>query len=307
MGITDIFSKRQKRARGDAPDVFTYDDLPTPLRAQIVHIARDAIGVDGRHTSFARELYELIDSTLCREYGVFDLVDRNTDKGEDSVFNFFLAQSDVNKALDVVEITFRAIANVTTQIDYRNNTRRQMKPDDAIKELNARFKEHGVGYEYASGEIIRVDSEFIHAEAVRPTLALLRGQMYAGANEEFLKAHEHYRHGRHKECLNESLKCFESVMKAICEKRRWTFQPNDAAKALIDVCLRNGLIPSFLQSEFTSLRALLESGLPTIRNRLGGHGQGSEVTEVDASMARYALHLTASNVLFLIEAETRLR
>ena len=30
--------------------------------------------------------------------------------------------------------------------------------DDAIKELNYRFKEHGVGYQYESGKIIRIDS-----------------------------------------------------------------------------------------------------------------------------------------------------
>ena len=47
--------------------------------------------------------------------------------------------------------------------------------------------------------------------------------MYAGANDEFLRAHEHYRHKRHKECLNECLKAFESMMKAICKKRRWPY------------------------------------------------------------------------------------
>ncbi|NJL59598.1 MAG: hypothetical protein HC887_08105 [Desulfobacteraceae bacterium] len=46
-------------------------------------------------------------------------------------------------------------------------------PDDAIDELNSRFKEHGVGYQYESGELIRVDSQFLHAEAVKPTLNLL--------------------------------------------------------------------------------------------------------------------------------------
>jgi hypothetical protein len=43
---------------------------------------------------------------------------------------------------------------------------------------------------------------------------------FDGANEEYLKAHEHYRHRRNKECLTECLteclKAFESTMKIIC-------------------------------------------------------------------------------------------
>ena len=42
-------------------------------------------------------------------------------------------------------------------------------------------------------KIIRVDSEFIHSEAMVPAMKMLSGPMYEGANAEFLKAHEHYR------------------------------------------------------------------------------------------------------------------
>jgi hypothetical protein len=49
----------------------------------------------------------------------------------------------------------------------------KITPDEAIDELNARFREHGVGYQYESGNIIRVDSQIIHSEAVKPVLHLL--------------------------------------------------------------------------------------------------------------------------------------
>jgi len=195
------------------------------------------------------------------------------------------------------------IEKVVREGSYQYNTDTKISPDDAIQELNGRLKEHGLGYEYESEELIRIDSEFIHSEAVKPTLAILRGKIYRGANEEFLKAHDHYRHGRHKECLNEALKSFESVMKAICTKHKWSFKQTDTAKSLIDICLTNQLIPQYLQSQFTSLRSVLESGVPTVRNKLGGHGQGSDITNVTEGMARYALNLTASNILFLVEYE----
>jgi hypothetical protein len=78
-----------------------------------------------------------------------------------------------------------------------------IKSDDAIQELNARFNEAGVGFQYESQEIIRVDSTLLHQEAVRPALHVLRDQNYKGANEEFLNAHRHYRLGNYKESITD--------------------------------------------------------------------------------------------------------
>ena len=303
MSIFDLFSKRQKRLRGDVPDVYVYNQLPQPLKVQIVHIITDAFGTDHYGTSYAQEAYKFINDTLCREYGVFELIDRRVSSSQEAVFNFFLQCEDVEQAFDVVELAFKVIDVHARDGGYQYNTDRKISADNAITELNSRFKEHGVGYQFESGEIIRVDSEFIHSEAIKPALGILRDKVYAGANDEFLRAHEHYRHGRHKECLNEALKSFESVMKAICSKHKWPYGQSDTAKTLIDICLKSGLIPTYLQSQFTSLKSILESGIPTVRNKLGGHGQGSDVVTVTESMARYALNLTASNILFLAEHE----
>lgn len=304
MGVFDLFSKRQKRARGEVPDVYVYDKLPQQLRVQIVHIVQDAFGTDHYRTNNAEKAYEFVKQTLCREYGLFELV-KHSRSDADSVFNFFLQEESTERALDVVELCFKVINVVIADDDsYRYNTNRKIEPTDAVSELNERFKEHGVGYQFESNELIRVDSEFLHSEAVKPALTVLRGEGFKGANEEFLLAHEHYRHGRHKECLVDSLKAFESTMKVICKLRGWTFQPSDTAKALIATCLNNGLLPAYLESQFASLRALLESGVPTVRNKKGGHGQGPDPIVVPEYLARYALNLTATTILFLVEANS---
>jgi len=44
MKAFDLFSKRQKRSRGEVPDVYQYKTIPEVLRVQIVHIIRDAFG-----------------------------------------------------------------------------------------------------------------------------------------------------------------------------------------------------------------------------------------------------------------------
>ena len=133
---------------------------------------------------------------------------------------------------------------------------------------------------------------------------MLSDPIYKGANEEFLNAHEHYRERRYKECLNECLKAFESCLKTICQKRGWTYENKKAnAKDLIQIVFDNGVIPSFMQSHFSALKSALESGLPTVRNRQSGHGQGSTQIIVPEYIAAYALHLTASNILLLAKAD----
>lgn len=307
MPTFDLYSKRQKRIRGEVPDVFQYEDIPKAFRVQVIHIIRDAFGhYSGGSQSY--EVFKSIHDILCREYGLFHLSQEAplTGNYQAALFNFFLNCEDIEKVLDVIELSFKGVNGITRDSSYRYNTQPSIEPDEAIKELNIRFLEHGIGYQFEAGELMRVDSKLVHAEVVKPALKVLSDKRYAGANEEFLKAHEHYRHGRYKECLNECLKAFESTIKAICDKRSWQYSNSDTAKKLIDICLQKGLIPSYLQSQFTALRASLESGIPTVRNKLSGHGQGTQQANVPRYMAAYLLHLTATSILFLTDAEKEL-
>jgi hypothetical protein len=303
MPIFDLYSKRQKRLRGETPDVFTYDDIPQPLRVQIVHIWQDAIGRESVYGGTVADVYKLVNDVLCREYGLFKLNETAGETWSGTISRYFLSCKEVEKALDVIEVVFNAIDKITRDFGYRAQAVPNIEPDAAIGELNARFLEHGVGYHFEAGQIIRKDSELIHAEVVKPALQFLSGPEYTGANEEFLKAHEHYRHGRYKESLNECLKAFESTMKAICHKRGWAFGQHDTAKKLIEVCFANGLVPSYLQAQITALKSVLESGIPTVRNKLGGHGQGAQQVAVPAYLVSYMLHMTATTILLLAGAE----
>lgn len=310
MTIVNLYSKRQKKLRGDVPDVYVYDELPKPLRTQIIHIWLDTLGNSNQYYEGAVfEAYHLIVNTLCREYGLFKLPGAKEYGDRDYInelVNFFLSVEDVERAIDVVELSFRIIDKATRRWEYLRRNNASVIANDAMEELNGRFKEHGVGYQFIGLEIIRIDSELIHTEVVIPALRLLNQKIYAGAQQEFLKAHEHYRHGNAKEALNECLKAFESLMKSICDKRGWSYSSNATAKDLIHLCLDNELIPTFWQHNFTSLRGLLESSVPTGRNKLGGHGQGTTTTTVPDHLVAYMLHMTASALVFLGEAEAAL-
>ena len=312
MPIFDLFSKRQRALRGDVPDTYRYDDIPEKLRVQIVYIMYDVLGNVNQYdqTEFyayppVTRAYDSIADALCREYGVFRLP-ANYSGHENKMMdllNFFLQEKTTEKVIDVIELSFGAINNYTRTHDYLGKSDPSGEADRAIDELNRRFKEHGVGYCFTDGQIVRIDSEFVHSEVVLPALGILNRKGYAGAQQEFLQAHEHYRAGRAKEALNECLKSLESVMKSICDKRKWPYDEGATASALIGICFDKGIVPSFWQTQFAALRSLLESGVPTARNRLGGHGQGAAPKPVPDHIAGYVLHTTAAAIVFLAEAE----
>jgi hypothetical protein len=302
MTVIDLFSKRKRRSLAAAPDPFTYDSLPIALRVQIVHIWRDALGIPDEYMSRTNKVYEEMNQMLAREFGVFSLKRGPYETDFEAVSNYLLKTDDTDRALDIIELSFKFIVAYGSDDYFRNISRCTSTPLQAIDELNQRFLQHAVGYELTQGQLLRKDNAILHKEVVLPALTLLNQKAFAGPNQEFLLAHEHYRRGRYKESLNECLKAFESTMKAICKLKKWKYSEKDTAKALIDVCLSNQLIPIFLQSEFSSLRAALEGGIPTVRNRLSGHGQGPEPIDVPAYYASYLLNLTAATIVLLVNA-----
>jgi hypothetical protein len=307
MVIYETFSKRMKRLsnQGQA-DVYQYDELPPPFRVQVIHIWTDAIGAVQYRGEFSSQKWTEMHKTMAHEKGVFSL-----GKARDNPFKqcqAFLLQANTVDALDLIEITFRVIDKAVRRLPLLNRRGAEITqdPDEAIKELNHRFHEHGIGYQFESGELIRVDSQFVHAEVVKPALALLHEARFKGAQEEFLKAHDHYRHGRSKEAIAEALKSFESTMKAICDARKWPYPANATAKPLIELLFDKGLIPPPMQSHFTALRTTLEAGLPPVRNKTSGHGQGAQPIVIPDYMAAYALHLAATNIVMLVRAHKAL-
>lgn len=168
--------------------------------------------------------------------------------------------------------------------------------------LNARFKEHGSGYQYLNRQFIKVKDTHLHSEVVEPCLQLLGDSRFGVANDEYRKAHEHFLDKRYSECLTECSKSLESTLKVICDARKWAREKTDTASKLIGICLSNNLVPNCLQEQLTQLRLLLGSGSPTLRNHLAAHGAGSSPHVVPASLARFSLHITAAALTLLLES-----
>ena len=84
--------------------------------------------------------------------------------------------------------------------------------------------------------------------------------------------------------------------------RSWSYPANATAQPLVKIVLDNGLVPSYMQKHHSGVRNTLEGGMPTVRNKLGGHGQDKDARKVADYFAGYALHLAATNIVFLVEA-----
>lgn len=310
MSVYKLYSKQQQAPK--EPVELRYDVLPSQLRRQIFTILDGIMGAGSLFDeTLAGDVYLKAEEILRHEYGVSRLI--LDDKLHPlshlltgASLRQFFNEAPVDKCLDVIQVILSEI-----KIAMKKGAVRRKRPTMSLKagiaELNARFKEHGLGFRYEDGIIVRIDSEFAHQHGTVPAMTLLRQPHFQGADQEFRSAQEHFRHARYKECLNECLKAFESTMKAICHKRNWVYEQNHTAKNLIKICEVNGLFPVFLESHLTGLRVVLESGVPTARSKTSAHGQGVTPTTVSEEFATYILNLTAANLLFLASAEQKLK
>ena len=301
MPVLDLFSYRKRVADGSVPDVFTYDEFPSELRVQIVHIWRRAIGQQNDRG------WKLIHDLVADEHGQLKLARGYRD--EERCKNFLLQTPSVDKALDLVEVSFQLVEQIVPKLsDFdRRDAEISQKPNDAIADLNERFRRAGVGYQFDGGQIFRVDSELTHREVVRPALRFLQQPGFEGPREEFLRAHACYRGGDTKDAVTNANNAFESTLKAICDQRGWEFPKGARASDLLKIVRTNGLLPDYLDASFDQLAATLKSGLPKVRNEMSAHGHGSTPRETPDYVAAFALHLAAAKILFLVEAHKAMK
>ena len=256
MPIFETFAKRKREmARAGQPVIFQQDELPSQFRVQVAHIWTNLHGDpwsrvyrpwDDRVSPF----WELAHRTVAAEMGRFALL--STDLSPYANCNNFLISSDqVDDVLSLIEIVFK----------FAEDSPHRAPPtilDEAVAELNQRFLEHRIGYQFQAGQIIGMESLYQHSEIVEPAITLMYDANFSGPLQEFMDAHKHYREGNFKDSITDAANAFESTLKAICDIREWPYDTRRAtASTLIGVLFDNGLVPGELQSHFSPLRSVL--------------------------------------------------
>jgi hypothetical protein len=307
MPIFELYHQRKQTAeRAGEPEVYVYDNIPGPLRTQIAQIAIDAIGPYWSSVPYETDTPPNNNKTwcelrriLCKELGQDTLIGR-TNPSED-VLGLLKSTKDVDLCLSVIELICFVISKVLKDKVAAGSGARQ-EPDDALREINYRLRQAGLGYQFESGQILRVDSELLHQEVVKPALRLLSDARFQGAEEEYLCAHKHYREGNMKDAVTWANKSFESAMKAVCDMKNWPYEKGARAPDLLKVLQAHGLWPDYLDGSFDQLLATLKSGLPKVRNDGGAHGQGAVPKRTPDYVGAYALHLAAAKIKLIAEA-----
>lgn len=310
-----LFSERIRNKEREL-EIYAYDGFSEAFRNQVFYIMTDVLD---ELTHCCCDWDDLHDG-FCREKGYKLLGDWNKNHGGYGRNNCeqFIGKSNDVDLLDFIDFVFYFFDKDGREIDVPQGSYNMFQGyiendntliidevnkgiDKAIEELNYRFRQHNLGYEFVNGEIIRIDNKVIHQEIIKPALKLLYEEGFEGAEEEYRKAFEYRRKGDNKNAILEAEKAFESVLKTICDKKSYTYdKAKDTAAKLINILESNDFYPAYMSSHLTNLRTTLETGLPVVRNKNAGHGQGSTVTPISDEFVEYALNLAATNIVLLV-------
>lgn len=310
MPIVDLYSRRnQDPSHAESQDRI-YDEIPETVRIQIVYIWDESIGRYAPHHGRSygpkhenNAAWNKLHDTVLREKGLLRLSQHTRDPRE-ACMRYLMDEPNANNVLDIIEMSFRIILNLRKidRFTARDMGIRQ-SADDAIRELNFRFKDANLGYQFESGQIIRTDSYATHEKIVKPALHLLNDPRFSGAEAEFLAALKHYRTENYRDSITSANSAIESTLKTIFRIKKWDYDQGDTAGRLLQVARKNGLFPDHMGKSFDQLISTLKSGLIPIRNReSSSHGQGPESKNPPDHVAEYALNLCAVQILFLVKS-----
>jgi hypothetical protein len=303
----DLFSTRKRLAQSKGDDVYIYDDVPAKLRIQLALIFLSAVGDSSN--KFGNDAWNAVRQILCKEHGTYTLSRSQYTDGflAEDVLNYFHQLKNIDYCLDVIELCCILIdghirESVEAHFDPRSkpSVTDLQKPDSAIEEVNLRLRRASIGYRYEAEKLIRVDDDITHEHIVKPAIHFLGSdKRLANARSEFLSAHEHYRKGEHEDALVDALRSYESVMKVVLDSHGIAMSGKENCSDLVKLIWSNSIVPPYMQTQLSGLKSMLETSVATIRNKLGGHGQGTTSQHVPDEYVAYVIS-TASAAISLI-------
>ena len=255
MAIVNLFSKRQAEAvKSGEADVYQYTDIPSQLRVQVKQVAIEGIGrVGSSGDGIMRgdehnDIWVQIERIYLRENGLESIAHENF---AGSRILSFMRDCSTSDWLDLLELIALGITIMAGQGNehQRNVWQVSNTGQKAIDEINYRLREAKVGYQIEGTQLIRVDSQFMHAEVVKPALAMLSSEDFEGPRQEFIAAHQHYRVGEHRQAVAMAANALESTFKAIFDQKGWGYQKGARISDLVKVARANGLWPDYLDAK----------------------------------------------------------
>ena len=153
--------------------------------------------------------------------------------------------------------------------------------------INKVFKSMDFPWRLADGYIIKIDNSLVQQEIIPEAVQLMEKNGFAGALQEFAQAQNDLTARDYRSAILNACRSVESTLKiALNEKKR---------------NMRDLVIKATSQGMFEELPLEVEKGfgdnvfmsLAFMRNRLTGHGQGSDILTISEDYATLAVNLAA--------------
>lgn len=281
------FSERQK----PPPELLT-EKIAPPLRNQIIHIW------DETSSCLPLGTWQGLEKQIAKEAGLMGL-GYGADPFE-RIASYFQQCPSHEMAVDVFETVFSEFHSLSKS--KQTYPAHQTAITEALAELNARLRHHGIAYRFEDGQIFKVSDDYVHREVTLPALNLLGTSGFEAARDEFLSAHKHFKEGSFREAATIAGHSFESTLKSICKERKISVDAKATVKHLVPAIKNAGLLDNRSGYPVEQIATILQSTI-TIRNTEGvGHGRGPDGIEVPERLAAYTLHNAAAAIVFLIRS-----
>ena len=124
MPVYETYAARvEKAAKGDAPDVYVYDELPQFLRKQLAQILTDCIGTGFKQSAYdtfheppnANETWDSIAGIMDRERQSFRFEEDGKRYGYGHCLSYLRTSDDIYGVLSLIEICCRFLAYTARQ------------------------------------------------------------------------------------------------------------------------------------------------------------------------------------------------
>ncbi len=162
------------------------------------------------------------------------------------------------------------------------------------KAVNGIFQEEECPWRFSEGTFFKVDSEFL-SSLLAMTSDELRAGSFQGAHEELREARRDLQAGDHKDAILKAGKSMESVLMTVLGRTDGT------ASELLSGFQAAGFLDDLPEELRGMMTKAVLMALPTLRNKLGGHGQGAAVVAVSRPYAELAVHLAGAFLHFIVE------
>jgi len=164
--------------------------------------------------------------------------------------------------------------------------------------INQAFEDEECSWRLSDGMFFKVDSEFLAVQVLEKAHELAKTEGYQGPVDEFRQARGDLTVGDHKGAIVNSCNAMESTLKVALGRT------DGNARDLLKDFIEKGYCDDIPEGARAGFRDQVLQALPFLRNKLGGHGQGSDVVEVPKAYADLAVHLAGSFIQFVINRAT---